>query len=114
VPSGVTISNATGQCAELGSGTGTLTISGGESYSYVLSEIRLATETVGIKRYTDGVIGIECSSNPQTDYVLTASDVAACPTAVVFPTVSRNDDFSRMAADLVAGDGAAESLFVCE
>jgi hypothetical protein len=114
VPSGVTISNATGQCAELGSGSGTLTISGGESYSYELSEMRLATETVGIKKYADGAIAIACSSNAQSDYVLTASDVAACPTAVVFPALSRNDDFTRMAADLEAGDGAAESLFVCE
>ena len=114
VPSGVTISNATGQCAELGSGTGTLTISGGESYSYLLSEIRLAADTVGIKKYADGAMGIECSSNPQADYVLTASDAAACPTAVVFPVVSRNDDFTRMAAGLEAGDGGTESLFVCE
>lgn len=113
-PSVVTISNATGQCVELGSGSGTLTISGGESHSFALSEIRLATETVGIKRYADGGIGIECSSNARSDYLLTASEVATCPTAALFPRVSRNDDFTRMTGELEAGDGEAESLFVCE
>jgi hypothetical protein len=112
IPSGVTITESGAPCAVLGFGTGSFS-GESETSTYDLATIEYGTTEVTVRSYDDGALAVECQDQDQ-ELLLSASQAAECPAAILFPSVQREDDITRMSVELIDSSGTSEDLFVCE
>ena len=110
IPSGVTITSTGAVCAVLSFGSGTFS-SGSDSTTYELATINDGVTVVTLQSYDDGAVGVSCEDE---DLLLSGGQAADCPAAILFPSVQRDDDITRMSVELIDRSGAGEALFICE
>lgn len=113
LPSSVTLTTSGAPCAELSSGTGTITDGSGASRSYTLSTITLPDGgEVEVSRFADGSLTVSCGAG--TEATARAGALDSCPDAVVTHEVTRNADVTQIGVDLIDAAGARAALFACQ